>query len=403
MHDVIKTSWLEISNQVKSLNKSLFDVIDADPKLKSHELTIYKYQYGDTVGDESYFYGPSSSDIKKQIIPFCMVLNNSFEMPITINKNTIPWKIYKPGNIFPYARFLESNKRYEPTGALSMVAGAKSSFLLINKISDKKWHRLLCNKYKIDIPPPKCFSEHFDVFKALSNSCETSWRANLLVFPESFFEQAEKNHDFKEMIYKTSLNEKLFKSNIYAYDALLDIIFRDSNITSDFVGKCIRNILYIGCGDRPTKLPTSDELYGPINFITEAYIDGFKSKSCPILMISDFLAPFESKKRAYFSLNNLDYLIKPEKISSQAKIISAVNKGYSTIADKIITSGFSPESIFSKSARTLLLNEIRKNDSNYYDTIIDDNNLHDICTRYNLPIPQNSTFLSSCIAMHYKS
>ena len=120
-------------------------------------------------------------------------------------------------------------------------------------------------------------------------------------------------------------------------------------------------------------------------------------------MISDFLAPFESKKRAYFSLNNLDYLIKPEKISSQAKIISAVNKGYSTIADKIITSGFSPESIFSKSARTLLLNEIRKNDSNYYDTIIDDNNLHDICTRYNLPIPQNSTFLSSCIAMHYKS
>jgi hypothetical protein len=404
MTDVVATSWSEISPTVKRLNRQLFDVIESDASLRSHNLSIYRYKYGDPVGDEQYFYGPSTSNIKQKIIPFSMILQNSFEMPVKISNKVIPWKIYKPGNIFPYARFLERNQDYEPIHDLSMFSGSKSAFLMVNKIADQKWHTLFCNKYKIDTPPPKSFSDHFNIFKLLCDSNSVNWRAELLVFPESFFEVAYKHHDFKEMIYKTSLNEKLFKSNLYAYETLLDIVFRnDTQVRSDFVSKCIRNIFYIGCGDRPAYFPTDNEYFAPVEFITEAYIEGFKSKSTPVIMVPDFMLPFENKNHAYFSLNKLNYLIKPDKLSSQAKIIRDVKTGFDYIKDDILRSEFSPDSIFYKNALKLTVNPLVKNDSDYINNLQADPILSSLSNRYKLPIPENSTFSASSLSIHYAS
>lgn len=401
MQNVVATSWSEISSTVLKLNKNLHDVIDSYPQLQSHDLHIYKYPYGSTVGDDLFFYGPASSNIKKNIIPFSMVLDNYFEMPIEIIDKIIPWKIYKPGDVFPYTRFHEVNKLHEPTGSLSMTAGSKSSFLLINNISDKKWHNLLCNKYNINVPPPKNFSDHFQIFKALSESTNNDWRASLLIFSESFFKEAEKIHDFKEMIFNTSLKEKLFRSNLYAYDALLDLLFKKSIVSSGFVEQCLRNIFYIGCGDRPSHFCAIDDKFGPHSLFIEAYIEGFKSKSCPIFMVSDFFNPFHTSIRSYFSLNNLNYLTKPDKISSQAKIITAIFDGFQEINSLILNSNFSPDSIFFMNSKKLKIEKIIKNDDYFLSNIENDDLIMKTATRYNLPIPFNSTFLSSCLALKY--
>lgn len=403
MESIIKTSWNEISSKVQKINTLLYDVIDSDPNLNRHDLKIYRYRYGDVVGDENFFYEPELTSIKLRTIPFSMILNNYFEMPITLANCTIPWKIYKPGDIFPYTRFLPNNRNYEPSDCLSLVAGVKNSFFLINKISDKKWHRLLCNKYNLDVPPPKSFSEHFIVFKSLVNSCDPLWRADLLVFPESFFKVASNHHDFKEIIFNISHKDKLFRRNIYAYEILLHKLFMQTKeINSAFVRDCIKHILYIGCGDLPAYFPSEEEQYAPVEFLIEAYIEGFKSTSCPIFMTPDFLNPFKNKNHAYFSLNNLDYLFKPEKISSQAKIIKSIVSGYSIVKEKILSSSFSTESIFKKTTKNLILTPLIKGNNNFSNNINSDEVFRKICEKYNLPFPENSTYLSSCIALSYR-
>ncbi len=404
MHRIIKTSWNEVSTQVKSINSLLHEVIDSDPNLKNQDLEIYQYQYGDTVGDEHFFYGPSNSAIKSKTIPFCMVLNNYFEMPIKLVDCLMPWKMYKPGDVFPYTRFIPNNKNYEPSNCLSLIAGVKNAFFLINKIADKKLHQNLCKEYGINVPPPKGLQEHFNVFKELVNSHKPEWTADLLVFSENFFNIASKNHDFKEIIFNISHNDKLFRRNIYAYEILLHKLFMQTKeISSSFARDCIKHILYVGCGDLPAYFPSENEQYGPINFLTEAYIEGFKSDSCPIFMAPDFFEPFKNVNHAYFSLNNLDYLFKPEKISSQAKIIKSINSGYSLITDKILKSEFSEKSIFMKTAKKMVISSIIKGDNEFQKVTQDDKVFTKICDKYKLPFPENSIYLSSCISLSYKN
>lgn len=404
MYGIIKTSWNEVSPKVKLINSLLHDVIDSDPILKKQDIEIYKYGYGETVGDDSFFYTPKPAAKKSKKIPFSMVLNNYFEMPITLVDCVMPWKVYKPGDVFPYTRFLPHNRNYEPSNCLSLIAGVQNAFFLINKISDRKFHSQLCNKYNIDVPAPKTFSDHFSVFKSLVDSCEPSWSADLLVFSESFFNIAYNNHDFKETIFNISHNDKLFRRNIYAYEILLHKLFMQTKeISSSFVRDCIKHILYVGCGDLPAYFPSENEQYGPINFFTEAYIDGFKSDSCPIYMAPDFLYPFENKNHAYFSLNNLDYLFKPEKISSQAKIIKLIVSGYYQMAEKILQTDFSDDSIFKQTAKSLILSPIIKGDINFTKNTRIDEIFVDICKKYNLPFPENSTYLSSCLSLSYST
>ena len=94
-------------------------------------------------------------------------------------------------------------------------------------------------------------------------------------------------------------------------------------------------------------------------------------------------------------------LFKPEKISSQAKIIKSIISGYSLVADKIRNSHFSDESIFKITATNLTLLPIIKGSEDFSENIKRDHVCKQICDKYKLPFPANSTYLSSCISLSY--
>lgn len=402
MQEISKISWNDVGDRVKQSNEPLYDIIDSNKKLRSHDFEIFRYKYGEVVGDENFFYAPKPSMSKYTKIPFSLVLTNYFEMPINLAGCSIPWKIYKPGDVFPYTRFIPTNQIYEPSNCLSLRSGTNNAFMLINKIADKKWHNLLCKRYNIDSLPPKSFSDHFNIFKALVDSTNNQWRAELLIFPETFFQEASHNHDFKELIFNLSHKDKLFRRNIFAYEILLHKLFmKMGNITSAFVRDCIKHILYVGCGDLPAYFPTENEEYAPISFLTEAYIEGFKSKSCPIVMVPDFLKPYTNSNNAYFSLNNLDYIFKPEKISSQAQIIRNIISGFKQIKEEIIQGDFSGNSILVRTVENFSLSPIIKGEYNFGN--LADETFKHICNKNALPFPENSTYLSSCISLSYKN
>ena len=185
------------------------------------------------------FYFP---DLKKSpTMPFCMVYENNFEMYMEFNERTSPWKIYKPGQIFPYTKFLKNNYLYEPSDILKMTAGIRNSFLLMNKFSDKKRHSWLQKKYNLTCSVPNNFDEQFFVLKQISDYINPSWKAKLLSFPKTWEEKAYKSPMFVDYLNSVANNDHIFKRNILLYDYLLNTINLDNKITNNgFIKEVIR-------------------------------------------------------------------------------------------------------------------------------------------------------------------
>lgn len=406
MQTIVELPWEDVSHDVRKLNSRLYEVIENNPKIKPSKLKIFSYHFGETVGDHHFFYGPSGSDIKSKSIPFTMILSKYFEMHIQLSSDELPWKIYKPGDLFPYTRFLTVNKYFEPANTLSMSAGVRSGFFLINKISEMKRHKMLCKMYQIDTPPPKSLTEHHDMFKSLSKTQSKPWAGRLLIFPENFVDKATECSDFMEMIYEVSSKDQIFRKNIKAYEHILNMLLSQTKLTSSsIVRDSIKHLLYIGCGDNPAYFPTTSENYGPIDFLTKAYIEGFKSDSCPIFMAPDFLKPFESNNKAYYSLAKPDYLFKRDNIASQAALTKNIFEGFEYIMEQLNASGCATDTVFSMCSTNLTINSFYNLKSSPQTMNIlncDDISIRSICDSYALPFPENSVFLNNCFSIGYK-
>ncbi len=408
--ELITVSWDDVKGDVAKLNPSLHQIIENDASLTPSELTILSYNYGRQIGDETYFYFPDFN--KSKVMPFCMIYENNFEMYTEINQRTSPWKIYKPGHVFPFTKFLKNNYLYEPSDILKMTAGIRSSFLLMNKFSDKKSHGKLQKKYNLTCHIPKGFDDQFFIFKQIIDSINPKWKAKLLAFPKEWEEMAYKSSPFVDYLNSIANGDHLFKRNITLYDYLLDILDSKSKISSNsFVKEVVRYLFFIACGDQPGYLPSLDESNAPIDILREVYVDVFKSETAPIFMCPHKLVPFSSNETVYFSLNKEDFIFKPNQISNLNKLSQEIKSAFEQTCEKIIESNVAKNTVLYKSASNLILNVIHRwsinstspieKDALFYKS---DKHLMEQLKKYeHLDFPLNSSFLSGCFSLSYKN
>jgi hypothetical protein len=403
-------SWEDVKDDVAVLNPTLYRIIENNADLIPSELSVLSYNYGNQVGDESFFYYPDFQ--KSSAMPFCMVYVNNFEMYVEFNQRTSPWRIYTPGQVFPCTKFLKNNYLYEPSDILKMIAGIRNSFLLMNKFSEKKSHSRLQKKYNLTCSVPNNFDEQFAVFKQISDYAKPAWKARLLAFPKVWEEKAYKSSVFVDYLNSVANNDHFFKRNIFLYDYLLNTINLEHKITTNgFIKEIIRYLFFVACGDQPAYIPTSNEANAPIGLLREAYIDVFKSETIPIFMIPHKLSPFESNETVYFSLNKEDFLFKPNQISNLNKLSSDIKSAFEATCEKIISSRVALNTILHKCASNLNINLIHRWNMNSSPEIKpedlffhNDAYLMEEIKKYkNLEFPLNSLFLSGCFSISYKN
>lgn len=397
-------SWNEVKASVAQLNPALFNIIEQDKTLIPDELKILSYNYGSQVGDDAYFYFPNGE--KSLAMPFCMVYENNFEMYMEFNSRISPWKIYKPGQVFPYTKFLTNNALYEPADMLRMTAGIRNAFLLLNKFSDKKRHAWLEKKYHFSCEPPQNFDDQFHIFKGISDYVNPLWKAKLLAFPKQWEEKAYLSPYFVNYLNSIVSDEYIFKRNILLYDHILNTIhLKFKIINNSFVREVIRYLFFIACGDQPGYLPTSDECNAPINIVQEAYIDIFKSETIPIFMIPFKLSPFHSLETVYYSLNKVDFLFKPNQISNLNKLSQEIIYAFKEICLKMNASKIAVNTIFHQCSDNIDIHLIHRwNTDNENNEVLfyQDNFIKQEINRFsNLDLPLNSLFLSACFAIRY--
>lgn len=398
-------SWDEIKQQVLQVNPTLYNIIESDRSLVPDTVTKLEYRYGQQVGDESFFYFPNCQ--KSQTMPFCMVFENNFEMYMEFNDNISPWKIYKPGQVFPYTKFLKNNSLYEPSDILKMTAGIKNSFILLNKFSDKKKHANLKKRFNLSSEPPKCFTEQFHIFKEICDYAKPDWTATLLAFPTSWEEKAYRSPEFANYLNRIANEDHLFKRNSLLYDYILTTVILKNRITSNsFIKEIIKYLLYVACGDQSAYMPSLCEANAPISFLRNTYIEVYKSESTPIFMVPHKLVPFESTETVYYSLNKDDFLFKPNQISNLNKLSQEIKIAFTKTLHELRSCESATNTLLYKSTSVTELDINHRWNSSPDDnnqcslSFFEDPNIQ-LQKTSDLQLPINSQFLSGCFSMKY--
>src|SRR6185312_8058426 len=124
-NNIIKLYWKDIRNTVVQIEPKFAKIVDNLNPDQSFPLFLAYYPYGSADADtesslfprnDGSFFRVSDSDAPKEIVkhlgysknstPLGMVLDKEIECFIDLKTEgiTIPWYIYQPGDMFPFAR-----------------------------------------------------------------------------------------------------------------------------------------------------------------------------------------------------------------------------------------------------------------------------------------------------------
>src|SRR3990167_7128979 len=124
---LVKTYWANIRKRVAKVEPTFAKIVDEINPDKSFPIYLAYYPYGALIGDTKHPFFPNNKDgefkltdrdVPKDVVkhlsygkdslPMGMVLEKNIEWFIDLkNENIcIPWVIYFPGTIFPFAKIL---------------------------------------------------------------------------------------------------------------------------------------------------------------------------------------------------------------------------------------------------------------------------------------------------------
>ncbi len=323
------TTWSDVRDIVKHLNKQLFDSIEAlcpDDNLRMYKVS---YEYGELIIDKGRVCLPNGlrkmryladeadkslvDDLSYRSIPLALVLHNGAEVFVDDGQHTVPVRILNPGELFGLFEFFDGANNQTTASVTSVSSGARSAFML-PKISDSLSYKRLVKTYHLKSPLPKNIFEHSAVFSELAHNLDppSTWRCTVLFFSKNWL--IEKSQDMSwQLFYNHLFSMAWFQSQYLRthtafalfwkkfINALLERNLRPRPLQTD----TIKHLLFIATGLVPGFRPVGkDESLMPSEILQNIYSDVYKIKShLPILMQPGHYYGNLSDQPVYYSLS----------------------------------------------------------------------------------------------------
>lgn len=322
MNSIKKSYWSECQTLIQNSSPEFHKLLSAvDP---SDEMPIYiaSYKYGETIGSKTKVFLPDSksgtyllgsSDTPNYIqrdlgygmhsFPLGMIISNHCEWYYDDDDEigtTYPFVIQGRGAIFNKHIVFQEDECVE-NSTLSVSSGSRSAFMLAN-IGSRINHDRLRESYDIQESPPKHHSEHFNIFKTITDN--SNWHTTLLFFSKKWIDEIKKNQEWVHI--KLYLSEQMReKQGRDLFNLSHNNLFMSAKKVNKFrptpflvdTAKIIFNIaLNQGCAHSPaidnSKLPLSE--------IQQVYREIYELKYNPTVMIPSTLN--QADKIVYYSL-----------------------------------------------------------------------------------------------------
>lgn len=243
-----------------------------------------------------------------------MVLEKQLELFIDLKQEgiTIPWMVYTPGKIFPFARILSQKSRriYAPNGLLSSTAGARSIFMLPN-IGCITHHTNLQRDFNIQATTPKSLYEHWGVFRDIINSpvIHSDWRCCVLYFSEAWIHKLHNDGawvNLKQYLHELAWNQYEHERNRIYYDITFSMIKKKRNLKPNpYLADTARHLFTTAIGAAPGYTPAMSNDAAPIDLIKKAYNESYELKKyTPVIMHPTHYEYETQSQPVYYSLQH---------------------------------------------------------------------------------------------------
>ncbi|WP_298623788.1 hypothetical protein [uncultured Legionella sp.] len=303
---LVKCFWSDIRQRIAQVEPAFTHIVDQLSPDQSYPLYIAYYPYGDTDADtySSLFPNINGSyyritdpntppDVLKHLgysangTPLGMILEKELECFIDFKNEqiTIPWLVYKPGDIFPLSTVL--NKRtshvYTPNGLLSSTAGARSTFMLPN-IGATANHSNLQRDFNIKSRPAKSLYEHWHVFKEIihSNVVNVDWHCCIVYFSESWLNSLHNDvawKTLKQYLHELAWYRYEYERNRIYYDITFSVIQKKRNLKPNpYLVDTAKHLFATALGAAPGYAPAIDDNALPADVLQHAFVESYGLK-----------------------------------------------------------------------------------------------------------------------------
>jgi hypothetical protein len=218
------TTWDDVKNEVKVVNKPLYQIIEQAKPSAERTLFKVKYRYGDLITENGILNLPDSRglllpvtsdlvppDIKNKIsyrsIPLFLVLKNSCEVFVDMDTRTVPLNIFYAGSLLGLfeTHDLLTDRPSDPIWTVS--AGGRSIFMLPS-LADNQGVNRLRRHYDFSVKKtPGHLKDHWEFFKGIVNSprFDQEWSCEILIFSEAWLDTSDPNlFDFQRYLFGNS-------------------------------------------------------------------------------------------------------------------------------------------------------------------------------------------------------
>lgn len=314
MNSIQKVSWEEIKHKVKTINPSIYQVIEQITPDDGIPFFLAKYEFGEHFGVKNHAYLPTASgklekiDSKhtdnelfehlgygKNSLPLGMILDKYCEWHyFGENERIFPDCVQGPGAIFNMQVVFDEDKTID-NNVLSVSSGALSSFLLPN-IGCQRKHVRIQKHFNVSVSAPKSPYEHYQIFKEILHDKNTqpNWYSQILYFSEQFIKEVQSNDKWLKLklYFSESLRKKITQ---HTYDASCNDLFLSAKKVNrfrptPFIMDTAKYIFNICMGSGIGVKPATDDQYFPVQAIQKIYNQCYGLEYTPTLMVPSSLS-----------------------------------------------------------------------------------------------------------------
>lgn len=298
---VEKLTWKTAREDVLKVNPVLCQVIDKLSPNDDFILFKGRYPFGAKIMNMGVLQLPTAdgtlvpfsspmifSDIKDHLkrrsVPVALMLKNLSEVYFEMIDRVICLNIFPPGFIFGLWESLDPPKSYYVKCLWSVVAGARSLYLL-PKITEAFSYRELRKKYGVRAQQPRNLVEQWRVFVDIANSqaFPDEWYTEVLFFSDKWMNMATTDTAWK-MFHCFMLQQGWDQSQYWRNKVTFDIVrelfinqlIAQNTKPSPYLVDIVKHLVLVGTGVLPAFSAANDDLVGPIEGFQRVLIEDYK-------------------------------------------------------------------------------------------------------------------------------
>lgn len=323
---LVTLSWSEASPQIKDVNPELWEKICTVDGVEKMEFVRARYPYGVDIAAQTkfnlFFAGelrhykdpkiPKSIakilDFNWKSLPPGILLKNSLESFLVFKDYTVPRNILRPGMTFSVYPAYDQENSFYPEFFYSLSSGCRS-LLMLPSITHHDSSQRLIDRCGVDksVVKPKKIDDVFPLVQQLTKGQDSNieWYTELLYFPETLINQAEKTAKLDNYLLKKVWGLTTISRYKFIYDMIWSRFIYDAkrklSLDSAIIGAATKIIL-ISLGQDPGIVPLNDNSQMPLDFITNIFVETYRIRyNQPIFM---GLGSIARDKSVYFSLRS---------------------------------------------------------------------------------------------------